>query len=171
MQKSVERLIELRRVMFSDVIQSDGPAQHMRLASWLATSIFTSTTPSGTWILRDKQVAPWLPRPNYTASEETIIMGNPASPILQCQSKILLESPNKYSLILFFTHSGKPTIYEEAMKLADYPNWPLESEIHSITWDLIQLLNNRWEFSCRWVFRLKKTCYYRSLKYKTMFVA
>ena len=50
----------------------------------------------------------------------------------------------------------------------------MEFEINFIrenrTWDLVELLSNQWALMCRWMFRLKQTFNYNSLKYKARIV-
>mgnify|MGYP000096566875 CR=1 FL=1 len=95
----------------------------------------------------------------------------------QHRSKRLTQPPERYSPGLFFTDSGEPTTYKEAINTVDTANWQvaIESEMRSVhenkTWDLVGLPRNRRALLCYRVFRLKLTAASSSPNYKACIVA
>ena len=169
MHKSAERPIELRRVTFSDATPLDGPAHHTRSTSRSADSQEPSTvaaaTTEGAEHIRNPRGSSATSYPANTVEEiaaaQSAPAPEPASPVLPRRSERLTQPPERYSPGLFFTDSGEPTTYKEAINATDVAEWQLamESEMRSIrendTWDLVKLPKNLRALPCRWVFRLK----------------
>ena len=90
-----------------------------------------------------------------------------ASPVLPRRSEKLTQPPERYSPRLFFTDSGEPTTYNEAINTMDAANLklPMEYEMSSIhenhAWDLVELQDQSLP-----VFRLKLTTDSSNPKYK-----
>ena len=84
-----------------------------------------------------------------------------ASPVLPRRSEKLTQPPERYSPRLFFTDSGEPTTYNEAIQALDATDVQLAKEFEMIsirenhTSDLVELSENRRALPCQSVFQLK----------------
>jgi hypothetical protein len=122
------------------------PAQHTRSASRFTDSLSTDGAVSDNHPSSSaKSICP-------TGSDEpssqvrSTIAPELASSVVPCRSERLSQPLERYSPGLFFTDTGEPMTYREAMKATDAASWRLamESEMDSIrangTWDLVKLL-------------------------------
>ena len=136
MHNTVERPIEVRRVIFSEVSTlHDGPTHNTRSVSRVTDISNTESSDSA--------------QPNGLALDHPTSTPGVTSPVIPRRSERLSQSPDRFSPGIFFTDGGEPTSYEEASASADSATWHLsmESEMHSIrankTWDLVELSKNR----------------------------
>jgi hypothetical protein len=162
---------------FSDVTTPlDGPAQHTRSASRSADPL---STHRAVYDDHPSSSATICPTGSDVPSSQlrSTIAPEPASLVVPRQSKRLSQPPERYSPGLFFTDTGEPMTYQEAMKGMDAASWrvAMESEIDSIrtngTWDLVKLPRNRKALPCKWVYRLKQVPDSSGPKYKARIVA
>ena len=86
---------------------------------------------------------PAVHRSHSMATLATLVTyGKPVSPVLPYISKRLSHPPKRYYLGLFFTKSGEPIAYNEAIQATDAANWQLAMECkmtsihenHTWTW-------------------------------------
>jgi hypothetical protein len=116
MHNAAHRPIKLRRVMFAVVpTPLDGPTQHTRSALQSANPLSMERVVPAKNSSSCATISP-IGSDEPSSDVRSTMALQPASPVIARRSERLLQPPERYSPGLFFTNSGEPMTYREAME-------------------------------------------------------